>query len=305
MGAERQALPAAVPFGAPWKAAPTALTERRRLVRQEERKRQYSQMRALREQGLTSEEIGERLRMPARTVRHWLRHFRPDTRYRKRSSPFDPFAGYVARRWREGCHNGLQLWYELAERGYTGSSRMVSKYLRPLRQAAMEPDAGSDPPTVSAVQDPPLPPASDTALSRLARYSFTQVQWFLVRDPAELTDTEREHIEWLCDQHAELARLRELVQTFRTLVVKRHADGLGAWSERWQMSGIRELRRFAQRLRSEWDAVMAGLTYEESNGQVEGQIHRLKLVKRQMYGRAGFTLLRKRVLYASRRSLPF
>jgi len=127
----------------------------------------------------------------------------------------------------------------------------------------------------------------------------------LVRDPTDLTDTERAHIEWLCDQHDELAHLRELVQAFRALVVERRADGLAAWSERCQTSGIRELRRFAQRLRSAWDAVMAGLTYEESNGQVEGQIHRLKLLTRQMYGRAGVALLRKRVLYASRRRLLF
>ena len=64
-----------------------------------------------------------------------------------------------------------------------------------------------------------------------------------------------------------------------------------------ERSGLRELQGFCRGLRRDWEAVMAGLTLEWSNGPVEGQVHRLKMLKRQMYGRAGFTLLRARVLH--------
>ena len=80
---------------------------------------------------------------------------------------------------------------------------------------------------------------------------------------------------------------------------KRKAVLLDLWLAYAETSDLAELRQFARHLKRDYDAVKAGLSLPWSNGQVEGQIHRLKLIKRQMYGRANFDLLRKRVLYAS------
>jgi transposase len=86
--------------------------------------------------------------------------------------------------------------------------------------------------------------------------------------------------------------VRELFQ----LVRDRQPEPLESWTKRVAESGIRPLSGFATGLRRDWEAVLAGLTLPWSNGLVEGQVNRLKLLKRQMYGRAGFALLRARVL---------
>ena len=271
--------------------------EARRLARQQERNARYAQVRGLRELGWTSEEIADQLQMSARTVRHWLRAFRTDTRYGKRAHPFDRFAPYVWERWQQGCHNGTLLWKELVAQGYSGSVKSVYQFLRPLRQGLQPEGALQDgvaSVTVSYRVSRTLPPRSP-----LDRYTLTQVQWLFVRDPEELTASEREHITWLCDQQETLARLYARVQAFRRLAKERRGNELEAWAQDCETSGIRELKRFATHLSTEWDQAVAGLTLLESQGQTEGQVRKLKLLKRQMYGRAGFGLLRKRVLLAA------
>lgn len=235
--------------------------------------------------------------MNARTVRHWLRAFRTDTRYGKRAHPFDRFALYVWERWQQGCHNGTLIWQELAAQGYTGSLKSVYQFLRPLRQGLR---SGSPAPAALAETQPVSPDQTCVPpRSPLDRYTLTQVQWLLVRDPEDLTTAEREHITWLCNQQEMLTTLYALGQAFRRLVKERRGNELEAWAQACETSGLREMKRFATHLRSEWDPAVAGLTLPESQGQTEGQVHKLKLLKRQMFGRAGFALLRQRVLLAA------
>lgn len=75
---------------------------------------------------------------------------------------------------------------------------------------------------------------------------------------------------------------------------------LEAWGEAATSSSISSLESFARGLREDWSAVVAGLSLEWSNGPVEGAVNRLTMIKRQMFGRAGLPLLRKRVLLTSR-----
>jgi transposase len=96
-----------------------------------------------------------------------------------------------------------------------------------------------------------------------------------------------------------VVRAYALSQAFLALVRERRGDDLGAWMAEAMHSGIGELVRFARGLQDDLSAITAGLTLVWSNGVTEGQIHRLKLVKRQGYGRAGFALLRQRVLQAA------
>jgi transposase len=76
----------------------------------------------------------------------------------------------------------------------------------------------------------------------------------------------------------------------------RQANQLDEWMKEAADSDIEALKNFAKGLKQDYDAVKAALTYEWSNGQVEGHVNRLKTIKRQMYGRAGFSLLKKRIL---------
>jgi transposase len=90
-----------------------------------------------------------------------------------------------------------------------------------------------------------------------------------------------------------------LIQTFLAIVRERRGGDLETWMAEATHSGVTELVRFAHGLQDDLIAIKAGLTLAWSNGVTEGQIHRLKLVKRQGYGRAGFALLRQRVLQAA------
>jgi transposase len=76
----------------------------------------------------------------------------------------------------------------------------------------------------------------------------------------------------------------------------RDSDALKSWMKRSAASDSPELKRFAAGIERDYEAVSAAVEQHWSNGQVEGQVHRLKLLKRQMYGRSGFLLLRRRVL---------
>ena len=114
--------------------------------------------------------------------------------------------------------------------------------------------------------------------------------------PDKLKDEEKETVELLRRLSPEMARAQELALSFVEVVKERRADGLRKWLVNAQRSGVAEFVSFANGITSDFQAVKAALEYEWSNGQVEGQVHRLKLIKRQMYGRGKLDLLRARVL---------
>jgi transposase len=127
----------------------------------------------------------------------------------------------------------------------------------------------------------------------------TQLQWFAVAWPEALTTEQRDHLTWLCQSHSTLALVVDLVRQFRRLIQQGTEQSLNDWVIQCESSYVRELIRFVRRLRAEWPQVVAGMTHPASNGQTEGQVNKLKAIKRQMYGRAGFPLLRQRVLHAA------
>jgi transposase len=107
------------------------------------------------------------------------------------------------------------------------------------------------------------------------------------------------YLNQLGHMEAGIARAHALSQAFLAIVRERRGEDLEAWMSEAMHSGITEVARFARGLQDDLRAIKAGLTLEWSNGATEGQIHRLKLVKRQGYGRASFALLRQRVLQAA------
>jgi transposase len=230
-------------------------------------------------------EIAEQLGMKARTVRDWVRHFRQDSHRRKRQSAFDRFAPYVWERWQAGCHTANQLWEELAAQGYTGSERSVYRFVKTLRNGFVP---------VFSQEAPPAPPATGTTSpepplrARLDEFTLTQVKWFLVRDTEALTKSEQAHLVWLCQAHPTLGRLYDLVQAFRRLLKHRQGHLLEGWITDCQASDIPEFSQFATGLLREREWVVAAVTHSASNGPTEGANTKLKVIKRTMYGRAGF-----------------
>jgi transposase len=117
--------------------------------------------------------------------------------------------------------------------------------------------------------------------------------------PEGLEDEEKQTAELSCRLSPEVIRAQRLALSFVEVVKERDADGLRGWLVNAQRSEVAEFITFANGITADVGAVRAALEYQWSNGQVEGQVHRLKLVKRQMYGRGKLDLLRARVLYAA------
>jgi transposase len=122
--------------------------------------------------------------------------------------------------------------------------------------------------------------------------------WLFVRDKKSLNEIEQEDLAQFCQASPTLQRTYDLVQAFMQMVRKREGHQLDAWLERVAASELPELLSFAAGVEKDKAAVKAGLTWPVNNGQVEGQVTKLKLLKRTMYGRASFPLLRQRVLHA-------
>lgn len=262
-----------------WRPLEPAHVEKARLTRRGERYARYQQVLNLRTQGMKSKEIGKLVGMSERTVRDWLKGgtFPETKKRRKRQSSFDPFAPYVLSRWHKGERNGLTLWREIKEQGYSGSDRTVYRYLETLKQAEVKATA---------------------SLPRLQKFSASTAVWLFVRDPDALDEIEREDLAAFCQVSPTLKKAYHLIQEFLSMVHKREGQRLDAWLEQIARSDLPELQRFAHGVERDKAAVKAGLTWSINNGMVEGHVTKLKLIKRQGYGKAGFLLLRQRVLHA-------
>jgi transposase len=195
-----------------------------------------------------------------------------------------PYMPYLIRRWREGISDSRQLWREIRAQGYAHSARTVCRFITRLRQAA---EAGQ------------APEAQMSPYTRLQGPSARAVSFTIICLAAKRSLEAQTYVGQLCQVDRGIARANTLIQAFLTMVRERRGADLEAWRAEAMPSGIDALARFARGLQDDLPAVTAGLTVEWSNGATEGQIHRLKLVKRQGYGRAGFVLLRQRVLHAA------
>lgn len=195
-------------------------------------------------------------------------------------SQLDPYLPSIFQRWAQGCHNIAQLFRELEARGYRGSYASVhDNIVRRLQFDGRKTSAGP------SSKPSPLPTPRQAALVFLRRPDKLRVQ-------EQETLVKLRHI----DPEVDLAY--DLVQQFAQMLRTRTAECLDAWLAQVQSSKLPELRPFAAGIEKDKDAVRAGLTWWINNGMVEGHVTKLKLIKRQGYGKAGFPLLRKRVLHA-------
>jgi transposase len=140
--------------------------------------------------------------------------------------------------------------------------------------------------------------ASLPAPTVLDRVSAQKALWLIVRPEETLKADERKNLQELCQASQELTTLHALAQSFGHIIRKREKHQTDTWMKQVQESSFRYIKRFVPGLQRDKEEVLAALTSVYSNGQVEGFINKLKLIKRQGYGRAGFPLLRQRVLHA-------
>jgi transposase len=280
-----------------WPARRSPTENSTREARYEGRLALRQQVQALREQGESILGIAQRLALNRSTVYRYLRG-QPESgavRTRHVASMLDAFLPYLCQRWAEGCHNGSQLWRELRERGYRGSRKMVAVWTQHQREA---PAPTTPNKYVGGVETCPYhdPYPGNGAPRRPP--SARRLSWFLLRDPASLSCAEQATLTAIHTAAAELATIQPLVQQFQRLIRERDAAAFNGWREQALGSGLPELSSFITGLDRDREAVEAALTLPWSNGPVEGQVNRLKVIKRQMYGCASFDLRRARVLAA-------
>jgi hypothetical protein len=190
------------------------------------------------------------------------------------TSALDPWKPYLRRRWDAGTTKIAVLHREITALGYAGSEPTTYAWLALLKLAA--------PPK------PPGPPGKQ------------QVTGWILTDPARLDDDDRAQLTGILGRCPELEALAGHVTAFAKILTRRAGDRLDGWLAAAAASpGQPELASFATGIRRDYQAVRNALTLEWNSGRVEGLNTRTKLLKRQMYGRATFPLLRKRILLTS------
>ena len=187
-------------------------------------------------------------------------------------SPLDPYKPYLAQQWAEGRRNATALLAEVRGLGYRGSYRTLSAYLRPFRKPGTLPPAA------------PVPPKARD----IARWILTSPENLDDQDTRDLARARRQcpHLDALAGHVAEFAKM----------LTGLHGDRLDEWLSAVEADDQPDLQSFARGIRRDHDAVRNGLTLHWSSGAVEGNNTKIKHIKRIMYGRANFDLLRKMAL---------
>lgn len=243
-----------------------------------ERVARYEQALALRKQGLSHQAIAESVGVGHSTVQRWMAAGAfPERKRREQASQLDPYLPFIRDLWAQGCHKMARISGELTTKGYKGSYESVRNLINSLRQG-----------------DRHAPLQSGTLMSS------RQATWLFLRRPEDLTRDEQQTLAQLRNLNPEVDLAYEMVQQFVHMLRDRTGEEqLDGWLEKVASSPLTALHPFVAGLSQDKAAVQAGLTLIWSQGQTEGQITRLKLIKRQGYGRAKFDLLRQRVLHAA------
>jgi transposase len=259
--------------------APPKLTkvEKQRLVRREKRRERFEAAKELHGRGLSKTEIARRLNINWRTVSKYIRVEEcPIYAGRRRgSTKLDPYIDYMTKRWGEGCHNATQIWREIQKLGFDGARRTVGDWATKQRKSTS---------------------SSNPVSKKIVPWSASRASWLLVKQAGKLTEDDNAALDRMKQADEKVAQAYNLGQRFSSMIREHQSGALLPWLEDVGKSRIGALVGFANGIKQDIAAVTNALSLPWSNGQTEGQVNRLKLIKRQMYGRANFDLLRKRVL---------
>jgi transposase len=273
------------PSGAP--LAPPTRAERDRAARRERRRALFDEVRRLYGEGYSVRAIAQKLGKSRHTIKKYVQADAfPEPKRRQRGpGQLAPYQAYLEERWRAGCHNATQLWREIQAQGFGGACSAVKLLISGWRAKL--------PPEERRVSGP-APRKRQETRSPAPR----AVVWWLLGSREALTEEQATFLERLKERCPKLELAQSLALEFFAMTRQRDVSGLEDWIRRAATSGVEELKNFGAGLRRDWEAVVAGLTLAWSNGPVEGQVNRLKMLKRQMFGRASLPVLRARILPA-------
>ncbi|MGH3858971.1 transposase, partial [Actinokineospora sp.] len=243
----------------------------------------YAAVRALHAEGMSIRAITQQLRLDRKTVRRIVQADDVEDLIAKTTSRYsllDNHKPYLNHRWTSGHTNITRLIAEIREQGYRGSAQTVYRYLRPFRTGRTTPPDG-----VTAAS--PAPP------------KIRHVTGWIMRDPENLSDKDSVRLKEILARCPELDATRRHVDAFASMIRDLTGDRLPDWMDRVRDDNLPALHSFVNGLRQDLAAVTAGLTLPWSNGPTEGTVNKIKLLKWMAFGRAGFPLLRKRILHAT------
>jgi transposase len=251
----------------------------------------FESIRALIQQGMNKSAIARTLGVHRHTVQKYSAlESAPQRKPRVRKvSALAPYESYILKRFiDDGCRNATQIHKEIVKQGYPGAYQNVARITQYLKKQERDGNPLPDsPPGLSAAQ----------------------AKGILITRPGKRTEQETLTIERLKRSDSKLGKCCCLFEDFARLFRERkdNTDGardeeartlLQQWMSETEEAGIPELKAFVVKLRQDIEAVVAAMVMPYSQGQTEGRVNKLKLIKRSMYGRGKFDLLRQRVLYA-------
>src|SRR5260370_574368 len=167
-----------------------------------------------------------------------------------------------------------QMYREIKEQGYTGSSTAVGRFVAPLR--AHKGQARS----FKSVEPELATMVSPEEVKKKRPPTALQVAHWMTFKEEQRLEWQQSYLTQLCEKDSQIAQTYELIQEFTSMLREREGERLDEWLDHVEKQGVSELQSFANGLKKDYDAVKAGLTLSWSNGQTEGQVHRLKLIKR-------------------------
>jgi transposase len=290
--AAAQAEPVAPEPSAPMSspAAETAAQPPERARRLSERTRaRYTEVQDLLARGLSRAAVARELNLDIQTVRRFANATSVQELLGKaehRLTKLDPYLDLVNQRWNEGVTNAGAITAELRTLGFQGDAQAVRRYLKPFRlpgasRSHPDPHHRKPAPTAPAVPKP-------RTISRT-----------LLTHPDHLTEDDAQILKNATAGCAHLERLHQHVRSFAKIMAQRRGRELPDWLDAVEADHLPELRSLAAGMRRDLSAVINGLTLEHSSGAVEGNVTRIKRIKRDGYGRANFDLLRAQILVAA------
>lgn len=239
----------------------------------------FEQVQALKAQGKGIKPIMRELGLAKETVRKFYRATSAEevtaTSRAGRPSVLDEFKPYLHERFNAGITNVSALFREIREQGYRGSRGTVADYIAPFRPVGAAPPATTAAPKVRHV-----------------------TSWML-HHPDDLDDDQQLQLKQVRTACPHLDATANHVTEFAKILTNQGGERLNEWMAAVDADDLPHLHRFVRGIRRDYDAVLNGLTMPHNSGAVEGNVNRIKMIKRQMYGRANFDLLRKRILHAA------
>lgn len=286
-GATAQGQSAPEPAASEVESQPASRAQQERQQRQAQRQARYDAIQQLHQRGWSLRAIAQHLNLERKTVRNYLHAAQCPHPQRRPSRPslLDPYKPYLLERWNAGCRNAMLLLREIEARGFAGKRSIVRAFLTQLRKAEGLPPRSRSASGSGMARDPKQRPPT-----------LRNLTWSIIRQPDRREADEQLQLDRLVQIETELHTVVTLAQDFAAMLREQRAADLDAWLERARESGLRAMRAFAVSLGQDYAAVKAAASLPWSNGPTEGNINRLKMLKRQMYGRAKLDLLRQRVL---------